>query len=92
VFKHIILAFILKDFSKARKATNKLVRRVKNLQTRLAKKNIQISIDQLRDKGKIILELVHKSDMIQGQVVIYLDDASTEHLTLLASPKVTYSL
>jgi hypothetical protein len=71
----------------ARNATKKLGRRVKNLQTRLAEENIQISIDQLRDRKQIIPELVHKSDIIQGQVVIYLDDASTEHLTLLVIPK-----
>jgi hypothetical protein len=48
-----------------------------------AKKNIQISIDQLRDREQIIPKVVHKSDIIQGEIVIYLDDASTEHLTLL---------
>jgi hypothetical protein len=42
----------------------------KNLQTRLVKENIQISIDQLRDKKQIIPELVHKCDIIQGEVVI----------------------
>jgi hypothetical protein len=51
------------------------------------KENIQISIDKLRDKELIIPELVHKRDIIQGEVVIYLDDAGTEHLTLFVSPK-----
>jgi hypothetical protein len=77
------------DFSKARNATNKLAKRVKNLRTRLAKKNIQISIDQLRDRKQIIPKPVYKSDIIKCEVVIYLDDAGTEHLTLLI---VTYSL
>jgi hypothetical protein len=77
----------LKDLSKARDATHKPARRVKNLRARLAKQNIQISIDQLRDRKQIIPELVHKSNIIQGKIVIYLDDASTEHLTLLVIPK-----
>jgi hypothetical protein len=51
------------------------------------KDNIQISIDQLRDRKQIIPKLVHKSDIIQGEVVIHLDDASTEHLTLLVINK-----
>jgi uncharacterized protein YlxW (UPF0749 family) len=70
-----------------RNATNTLAKRIKNLQTRLAKENIQISIDQLRDRKQIIHKLVHKSDIIQGEIVIYLDDAGTEHLTLLVIPK-----
>jgi hypothetical protein len=82
----------LKGFPKARNTTHKLARRVKNLQTRLAKANIQISINQLRDRKQIIPELVHKSDIIQGKIVIYLDDAGTEQLTLLVIPKVTYSM
>jgi hypothetical protein len=73
----------LKDFFKARNATNKLTRRIKNLWVRLAKENIQISIYQVRDREHIIPELVHKSDIIQGEVLIYLDDVSTENLTLL---------
>jgi hypothetical protein len=51
------------------------------------KENIQISIDKLRDREQIILELIHKSDIIQGEVVIYLDDAGTKQLTLLVIPK-----
>jgi hypothetical protein len=77
----------LKDFFKARNATDKLDRIVKNLGTRLAKENIQISIDQLRDRKQIIPKLVHKSNIIQGEVVIYLNDVVTEHLTLLVIPK-----
>jgi hypothetical protein len=70
-----------------RNATNELARRIKNSRTRLVKENIQINIDQLRDREQIIHELVHKSDIIQGEIVIYLDEASTEHLTLLVIPK-----
>jgi hypothetical protein len=77
----------LKDFSKVRNATNKLGRRIKNLRTRLVKENIQINIDQLRDRKQITPELVHKSDIIPGEIVIYLDDASAKHLTLLVIPK-----
>jgi hypothetical protein len=64
----------LKDFSEVRNTTNKLARRIKNLQTRLAKENIQININQLTNRVQIIPELVHKSDIIQGEVVMYLDD------------------
>jgi hypothetical protein len=77
----------LKDFFKARNATNKFARKVKNLRTKLAKENIQISIDQLRDRKQIIPELVHKSNIILGEIVIYLDDVGIEHLTLLVIPK-----
>jgi hypothetical protein len=55
------------------------------------KENIQINIDQLRDRKQIISEFVHKSDIIQGEVVINLDDAGIKHLRLHSS-KVTYSL
>jgi hypothetical protein len=57
----------------------------------LRKKHIQISINKLRDKEQIILELVHKSDIIQGEVIIYLDDTGIKQLILLVIPKVTYS-
>jgi hypothetical protein len=56
------------------------------------KENIQISINQLRDRKQITLELAHKSTIIEGEVVIYLGDAGTETLSFLSSPKVTYSL
>jgi hypothetical protein len=82
----------LKDFANKRNTTNKSAKRIKNLQTRLAKENIQISIDQLRDRKHIIPELVHKTDIISSGVVIYLDDVDTEHLTLLVIPKNHYSL
>jgi hypothetical protein len=46
----------------------------------------------LRDRKQIIPELVHKSDIIQGEVVIYINDASTSTLPFSSSLKVTYSL
>jgi hypothetical protein len=70
-----------------RNVTHKFARRIKNMGTKFAKKHIQINVDNLRDRKQIIPELVHKSDIIQGEVVIYLDDASTKHLTLLDIPK-----
>jgi hypothetical protein len=70
-----------------RNTTNTLASRIKNLQTRLAIENIQISINKLRDREQIIPKLIHKSDIIQGEVVIYLDSAGTEHLTLLVISK-----
>jgi hypothetical protein len=77
----------LEKLFKWRNTTNKSARRIKNMRTRLAKEHIQISIDKLRDRKQIISELVHKSDIIQGEVVTYLDDAGTKHLTLLVIPK-----
>jgi hypothetical protein len=66
---------------------HKLARRIKNMRIRFVKKHIQISIDKLRDRKQIIPELVHKSNIIQVEVVIYLNDADTNHLTLLIIPK-----
>jgi hypothetical protein len=51
------------------------------------KKHIQISIDKLSDREQIIPKLVHKSNIIQDEIVIYLDDASNKHPTLLVIPK-----
>jgi hypothetical protein len=73
----------LKNLTIARNTTNKLARTIENTRTRFVKKNVQISINKLRDRKQIIPNLVHKSDIIQDEVVIYLDDASTKHLTLL---------
>jgi hypothetical protein len=67
--------------------TNTLARRVKNMQIRFVKKHIQISINELRDRKQIIPKLVHKSDIIQDEAVIYLDNAGTKHLTLLVIHK-----
>jgi hypothetical protein len=36
---------------------------------------MQISIHKLRDRKQVISQLIHKSDIIQGEVIIYLDDA-----------------
>jgi hypothetical protein len=57
------------------------------MRIRLVKKHTQISITKLRDRKQVISQPMHKSDIIQGESVIYLDDASTEHLTLLIISK-----
>jgi hypothetical protein len=56
-------------------------------ESRYAKKHTQISITKLRDRKQVISQPIHKSDIIQGETVIYLDDAGTKHLTLLVVPK-----
>jgi hypothetical protein len=60
---------------------------MKNSRIRLLKKHMQISIYKLRDRKQVVSQPIHKSDIIQGEVVIYLDDAGTKHLTLLIIPK-----
>jgi hypothetical protein len=70
-----------------RDVTNTLARRIKDIRIRLAKKYTQISINKLRDRKKIISQPIHKSNIIQGEAVIYLDDTGTKHLTLLVLPK-----
>jgi hypothetical protein len=70
-----------------RDATNTLAGRIKNMRIRLAKKHTQIGITKLRDRKQVISQPVHKSDIIQGEAVIYLDDAGPKHLTLLVIPK-----
>jgi hypothetical protein len=77
----------LKDIANARDAINMLARRVKNIWIRFMKKHIQISINKLRDRKHIVSQFIHMSDIIHGEAVIYLDDASTKHLTLLVNPK-----
>jgi hypothetical protein len=77
----------LKNIPNTRDATNTLARRIKNMRIRLAKKHTQISIIKLRDRKQVVSQPVHKSDIIQGEAVIYLDDAGTEHLTLLVISK-----
>jgi hypothetical protein len=62
-------------------------RRIKNMRVRLAEKHTQISITKLRDRKQVVSQPVHKSDIIQGEAVIYLSDTGTEHLTLLVIPK-----
>jgi predicted ATP-binding protein involved in virulence len=77
----------LKNISNARDATNTLARRIKNMRIRLAKKHTQISITKLRDRKQVISQAIHKSDIIQGEAVIYLDDVDPKHHTLLIIPK-----
>jgi hypothetical protein len=70
-----------------REATNTIARGIKNMRIRLAKKHNQISITKLRDRKQVVSQPIHKSDIIQGESVIYLDDAGPKHLTLLVIPK-----
>jgi hypothetical protein len=73
----------LENISNTRDATHTLARRIKNMRIRLTKKHTQISIIKLRDRKQVVSQPVHKSDIIQGEAVIYLDDAGPKHLTLL---------
>jgi hypothetical protein len=57
------------------------------MRIRLAKKHTQLSITKLRDRKQVVSQPVHKSDIIQGEAVIYLDDVGLKHLTLLIIPK-----
>jgi hypothetical protein len=57
------------------------------MRIRLTKKHTQISITKLRDRKQVVSQPVHKSDIIQGKAVIYLNDTSPKHLTLLVIPK-----
>jgi hypothetical protein len=66
-----------------RDATNTLASRIKNMRIRLVKKHTQISITNLRNRKQVVSQPIYKSDIIQGESIIYLDDAGTEHLTLL---------
>jgi hypothetical protein len=47
------------------------------------KKHVKISIDKLRNRKQVVSQSIHKSDIIQGEAIIYVDDTGTEHLTLL---------
>jgi hypothetical protein len=77
----------LKNIFNARDATNTLARRIKNIRIRLVKKHTQISITELKNKKQVVSQPIHKSDIIQAEAIIYLDDAGTEHLTLLVIHK-----
>jgi hypothetical protein len=77
----------LKNISNAIDATNTLARRIKNMWIRLAKKHTQISITKLRDRKQVVSQSIHKSNIIQGETVIYVDVVGTKYLTLLVVPK-----
>jgi hypothetical protein len=77
----------LKNNSNARDASNTLARRIKNMRIRLVKKHTQTRITKLRDRKQVVSQPIHKSDIIEGEAVIYLDDAGPKHLTLLVNPK-----
>jgi hypothetical protein len=76
----------LENIFNTRDATNTLAGRIKDMRIRLAKNHTQ-SITKLRDRKQVVSQPVHKSDIIQGEAVIYLDDASPKDLTLLVIPK-----
>jgi hypothetical protein len=57
------------------------------MKIRLVKKHTQISITKLRDRKQVVSQPVHKSGIILGEAVIYLDDTSPKHLTLFIIPK-----
>jgi hypothetical protein len=77
----------LKNISNARDATNTLARSIKNIRIRLEKEYSQISITKLRDRKQVVSQPIHKSNIIQSEAVIYLNNAGTEHHTLLVTPK-----
>jgi hypothetical protein len=77
----------LENIPNTRDATNTFDGRIKNMWIRLAKKHTQVSITQLRDRKQVVSQPVYKSDIIQGEVVIYLDGVDPKHLTLLVIPK-----
>jgi hypothetical protein len=77
----------LENIPNTRDATNTLVGRIKNMRIRFMKKHTQISITKLRDRKQVVSQPAHKSDIIQGEAVIYLDDVGPKHLTLLIIPK-----
>jgi hypothetical protein len=78
---------ILNNFSDVRDATHMIARRIENIKIRFVKNYTQISINKLRDRKQVVSQPIHKSDIIQGEAVIYLDDVGTKHLTLLIIPK-----
>jgi hypothetical protein len=77
----------LENIPNTRDGTHTLAERIKNMLIRLAKKHTQISITKLRDRKQVVSQPIHKSDIIQGESVIYLDDAGPKHLTHLIIPK-----
>jgi hypothetical protein len=48
---------------------------------------MKISIDKLRSRKQIVSQPIHKSDIIYGLEVIYLDDTGSKHFTFLVIPK-----
>jgi hypothetical protein len=70
----------LKNISNVRDATNTLARRIKNMQIKFVKKHTKISITKPRDRKQVVTQPIHKSDIIQGEAIIYLDDIGIENL------------
>jgi hypothetical protein len=64
-----------------------LARRIKNMRIQFTKKHTQININNKRDRKQVLSQSIHKSDIIQGEEVIYLNDVDTKHFTFLIIPK-----
>jgi hypothetical protein len=62
-------------------------KRIKNMRIQFMEKHIKININKLRNREQIVPQPIHKSDIIQNEVIIYLDDAGTKNLTFLVTPK-----
>jgi hypothetical protein len=77
----------LENIPNTRDVTNTLAGRIKNMRIRLVKKYTQINITKLRDRKQVISQHVHKSDIIQDEAVIYLNDVGPKHLTILIISK-----
>jgi hypothetical protein len=77
----------MENISNTIDATNTVAGRIKNIRIRLAKKHTQVSITQLRDRKQVVSQPIHKSNITQGEAIIYLDDTGPKHLTLLVIPK-----
>jgi hypothetical protein len=60
---------------------------MKNSRIRLSKKHMQINIHKLRDRKHVVSQSIHKSEIIKGEVIIYLDNVGTKHLNFLIIPK-----
>jgi hypothetical protein len=65
-----------------------IARRIENMRIQFVKKHTQININKLRDRKQVVSQPIHKSNIIQWESVIYLDDVGTKHLTLLIIPKI----
>jgi hypothetical protein len=65
----------------------RLLEESRTCESDLQKTHTQISITKLRDRKQVVSQPIHKCDIIQGEAIIYLDDAGPKHLTLLVIPK-----
>jgi hypothetical protein len=47
----------------------------------IIKKHTQISINKLRDRKQVVSQLIHKSDIILGETIIYINDIGIPSMT-----------